>query len=184
MSAGTPALAQAVDVVVTGARNPTPETPFNPYATITIDDLRTQGDGRGPDGERPIDRGSLSFGDRSFTADQLFYTASRIADSLAIGVSVDPALLGPGERASLSFRNVEGATLTFPAYTAGPRGFTTGTFNYSLGGVSGSVWINFSQATQVPEPGAAGLFALALALLVAARRFGRSAAVRPDRALA
>lgn len=75
--------------------------------------------------------------------------------------------LASGDSFELLFGNAEGNRLTFPAYTAGPGGFTTALFRYTYGGRSGAFQTSLEDrsATAVPEPAPIALFVLALVAL-------------------
>lgn len=149
----------------------------------------------------PVTRGELTFSvgsaagrdpvpGRTFKTDQLSFTQSRIGDSLAISVRVNPEALNPGERAVLAISNPDGGALTFPAYKPSALGFTTAGFTYSVNdrpvaGLSTNLYDNRASgpapvaapggvvATPVPEPAPFALFGIALAVFIAARRYAR-----------
>lgn len=185
LCAGGAASAQAVDVKAFG----TPRTDIAPpilNARVAFDPVRPGVPFNGQVSDfTPIDAGYLNFGGdgvysgpaRSFSAEQLSYTYSAVGDSLGIRVRVNPEALGAGESAELLFGNGEGNRLTFPSYTGGPGGFTTSLFRYTLGGVSNSFQTrlidNRGAAVAVPEPAPVALFAMALLVLLVARRYAR-----------
>lgn len=112
-----------------------------------------------PDNRGSLTGGHLQIGTRIFDSTQLYYEYYQIEDSLGVYIRGDSTTGLPlGDFINLQFGNADAAWLDLP---------TRGLLGYNFGGVFES---RTGSVTAVPEPLAAGLFAVGTAALAWRRR--------------